>query len=278
MTTFEGKRVFVTGASSGIGAALAFEFARSGAKVALAARRLDRLDEVVKKIADAGGHALAVACDVRDRSSLDAAVAKTVEAFGGIDVVVANAGFGVSGRFEGLTTDDFRHQFDTNFFGVLDTVYATLPALTASKGHLGLVSSVMGRVAMPASAAYASSKFAVCGLAESLLYDLARLGIAVTCINPGVVASNIRMVDNRGVFHPDRTDPAPAWLVVPVEKAARAIVRGMARHKFEVTVTGHGKLIAWLGRHFPGVWRLLMVQMAKRQMNTIEARKRGTSG
>jgi len=262
---FDGKRAFVTGASSGIGAAVAAELARQGARVALAARSQDKLEAVQQAIEQDGGSALVAVCDVTDRASLDAAVAQTLETFGGIDLVLANAGFGVHGPFPKLTTDDFRRQFATNFFGVLDTVYATLPALTESKGQLGLVGSVMGRVALPLSAPYATSKFAVCGLAESLHYDLANRGITVTCVNPGVVDSNIRMTDNQGVFRPDRKDTAPAWLIVPTDKAARAIVRGLASGKFEVIVTGHGRLIAWLGRYFPRTYRAIMRYGAKRE-------------
>ena len=92
---FAGKRVFITGASSGIGAATALELAREGARVGLGARRADRLDAVRKQIEGAGGQAISVVCDVRDRASLDAAVAQVVKAFGGIDLAIANAGFGV---------------------------------------------------------------------------------------------------------------------------------------------------------------------------------------
>ena len=114
---FSNKVAFITGASSGIGAATAIACAREGADVVLVARRVDRLAEVAATITALGSRALVVQGDVTDRGALDAAVGKAVEAFGGIDVVVANAGFGVEGRVESLTVDDFRRQFETNFFG-----------------------------------------------------------------------------------------------------------------------------------------------------------------
>jgi NAD(P)-dependent dehydrogenase (short-subunit alcohol dehydrogenase family) len=274
---FEGQTVFITGASSGIGAELSRAFAREGANVALAARRADRLRAIVDAIKQDGGKAVAVDCDVNDRASLDAAVAAAVEAFGGIDVAVANAGFGVSGAFWKLTTDDFRRQFETNFFGVVNTVYAVLPHLEKSKGRLGLVASVLGRLAAPATAPYCASKFAVCGLAESLYFDLAEKGISVTCINPGIVASNIRITDNKGEVHEDRNDPAPAWLIVPTDQAARAIVSALHRRQFEAVITGHGKAAAFLARHFPRTVRTLMRTFTAGRMEKVEKAKRGSS-
>ncbi len=274
---FAGKTAFITGASSGIGAELGRAFAREGARVALVARRTERLALVKGTIEALGGEASSIECDVNDRATLDAAVARTLERFGGIDVAVANAGFGVSGAFYKLTVEDFRRQFETNFFGVLNTVYAVLPALEASRGRLGLVSSVMGRMGAPASAPYAASKFAVCGLAESLYYDLAGKGISVTCINPGVVESNIRRTDNRGVFREERSDPAPAWLIVPTERAAKAIVSAVYRRQFEAVITGHGKAAVFLARHFPRTLRFLVKRFGGRDLDAVERAKRGSS-
>jgi NAD(P)-dependent dehydrogenase (short-subunit alcohol dehydrogenase family) len=252
---FQDKTVFITGGSSGIGAALGVEFARQGARVALMARGGDRLETARRRILDVGGEVLALVGDVTDRASLDAAVERTVGAFGGLDIAIANAGFGVSGSFARLATKDYRRQFDTNFFGVLDTAYAVLPHLQASRGRLAIVSSVLGQVGMPDVSPYCASKFALCGLAESLYYELGRLGIAVTCILPGIVDSNIRRVDNRGVFHPGSPDTVPRWLCVPTERAARAMVRSLYRRRPLVVITGHGKIITWLHRHYPGTFR-----------------------
>ena len=247
---FADKVAFVTGASSGLGAEAARTFARQGAKVALAARRAERLTGLAQKIEADGGTALAVPCDVCDRASLDAAVAKTVDTFGNLDVVLANAGFGVAGPAQKLDTPDFRRQFETNVFGLLDTVYAALPHLIAAKGRIGLVGSVSGRMASPATIAYTASKFAVVGLAESMYYDLAKLGVSVTCINPGFVASEIRSVNNHGV-HTGKPDPIPRWLVYSAEKAGRKIAAGMYRRKPEVVITGHGAALIFMSRHFP---------------------------
>lgn len=268
---FQGSSVFITGASSGIGEALARAFALEGARLALAARRLERLESVRQELMPAAAEVLAVPCDVTSRPSLDAAVAQTAEAFGGIDVAVANAGFGVTGFFQDLSTADFRRQFETNVFGLLDTVYAVLPHLRASKGRLALISSVSGRVGSPASSPYVASKFAVTGLAASIYYDLRADGVSVTCIEPGFVESKIRMTDNAGRFHEDWNDPVPPWLVVPRDRAARAIVSAIYKRKPEAVITGHGKLAVWSARHFPRTVRFIQRQAVQRMPGNLLA-------
>lgn len=277
MPLFKNHVVFITGASSGIGAAAATAFAREGARVVLAARRLDRLASVVSDIEAMGGTAMAVECDVTDRASMDRAVSVAVDAFGQLDVVLANAGFGVSGMATRLTTDDYRRQFDTNVFGVIDTIHATLPHLQKSHGRLALVSSVMGRVGLPASAPYCASKFAVLGLAESLYYDLADCGVSVTCLNPGLVASEIRSVNNRGEYT-GKPDPASKRLIMPAEVAARKMVRAIHKRKPEYTFTGHGVFAVFMNRHFPRTTRLLIRFFTKGRLAKVERLKRGADG
>lgn len=273
---FQDKVVFITGSSSGLGAAMAEAFAREGANLVLAARRADRLADVKASIEALGRPVLTVTCDVTERAQLDAAVARAVETYGGIDVVVANAGFGVSGAATRLETDHFRRQFETNFFGVVDTIYATLPQLKERNGRLAVVSSVMGRVGLPASAPYCASKFAVTGLAESLYYDLADLGVSVTSINPGVVASEIRTLNNRG--EPSgRPDPVSPWIIMPTDKAARKMVGAIYRRTPEYTFTGHGVLAAFLCRHFPRTFRFAVRLFTRGRVAKVEEMKRGKS-
>ena len=264
---FEGKTAFITGASSGIGAELARQFAAEGARVVVTARRADKLEAVCEAIRTAGGQALGVACDVTDRAALDHAAAEAVREFGSIDVVVANAGFGVSGLFDALTTDDFRRQFEINVFGVVDTIYATIPHLIASRGRLGVVSSILGRMGGPATSAYCASKFAVAGLAESIYYELAEHGVSVTCINPGIV-------DNENRWKEGRNDPAPSWLRVPAAKACREILDALHRRKFEAVITGHGRLACFVARHFPRTLRFAVRQATKGKLDALGKRKR----
>jgi len=250
---FDGKVVFITGASAGIGEAMAREFASQGAAVSLAARRIERLEALRDELAAAGTRAIAVPCDVTSDESVTEAVARTRSELGRVDVVVANAGFGVAGRVERLSVDDFRRQFDTNVYGVLRTLYAALPDLKQNRGQFVLIGSISGFLSSPSTAPYAMSKFAVRALGDALWAELARDGVAVTSIHPGYVTSEIRRVDNRGTLRPDARDPVPAWLQMPAATAARQIVQAVARRKRQRIVTGHGRLLVCLTRLAPGL-------------------------
>ena len=251
MSRFSGQVALITGASSGIGAALARELARQGADIALVARRADRLAALASEIEGLGRRALVVAADVTVDGDVERAVTATRTSLGRLDVVVANAGFGVVGPVERLTLDDYRRQFETNVFGVLRTAQAALAPLRASRGRLVIMGSVAGHIAAPGSSPYSMSKFAVRGLAQALGHELAAAGVSVTLVSPGFVESEIRRVDNTGVFQPAAREPLPGWLVMPAERAARSIVRAIAHRRREVVITGHGKLAVLAQRHAP---------------------------
>jgi short-subunit dehydrogenase len=250
-TDLAGPVVFITGASSGIGAALAREFARRGFALVLVARRLDRLTELRDELVRTGARALAVKADVTSDGEMAEAFRLARLEFGRIDIVIANAGFGVRGRFDRLAIDDYRRQFETNVFGVLRTVFLGLDDLTRSHGIAVIMGSVMGYVSIPKFSPYAMSKFALRAFAESLRSELAPAGVAVVLIGPGLVESEFRRVDNLGRFHPEYVESAPSWLVLSGEKAARQMVRAILRRRGEVVITAHGKVAVWLQRHFP---------------------------
>ena len=265
MRRLDGTVVLITGASSGIGAALGREFAARGAMVALAARRVDRLHSVADGITADGGTAVPFACDVTREGDLERTVAAIVEQFGRLDIAVANAGFGVAGALEALDLDDYRRQFETNVFGVLRTAYAVLAELKRSHGKLVLLGSVAGYVAAPGASAYAMSKFAVRGLADSLRGELAADGVDVVLILPGFVDSEFRQVDNRGRHHAGAPDPIPAWLRMRTDRAARQIVRAVARGRREKVVTTHGRVAVFMVRHFPRLVRSVATRARARR-------------
>ncbi len=253
---FRDHVVLITGASSGIGAALARELAREGAKLVLLARRRERLEDLCAELTAAGSQVLVHLGDVTQRAELDAAVALAVAHYGRLDMAIANAGFGVVGPVEKLAVGDYRRQFATNVFGVLETIQAALPELRKTRGRLLLIGSVAGYVSMPGSSPYSMSKFAVRALAEALAPELRPDGVAVTLISPGFIASEIRQVDNQGVHHGHAKERLPAWLVMPAELAAKKIVSAAYRRRREAIITVHGKVFVWLQRFAPWVFRL----------------------
>ena len=187
-------RVFlITGASSGIGAATARQAVADGARVVLAARSQERLRTLAEEL---GGpqRALAVRCDVTDWDAQQRLVELALSAFGQIDVVFANAGFGGPRGFLNDTPEHWREMVLTNVYGAALTLRATIPALTASRGHLLLTSSVAGRRALPGSM-YSCTKHAVTAMGEAARQDLHGTGIRVTLIEPGMV--DTPFFDNR---------------------------------------------------------------------------------
>lgn len=253
---FKGQTVLITGASAGIGEALATEYARHGASVVLAARRLERLEALAARLSAEGRPVQVVPCDVTREGDLENAVAVAVRRFGKLDIVVANAGFGVAGKLEDISIEDYRRQFETNIFGVLRTVYAALPEIKKSQGTIVLLGSVAGHMALPGASSYAMSKFAVRALAESLYFEMLPHGVGVVLISPGFVESEIRKVDNFGKLQAHAPEPIPAWLRMPAARAAKHIVRASHSRKKEVVVTFHGKVAVFLYRHFPWLFDL----------------------
>jgi short-subunit dehydrogenase len=258
--------VLITGASSGIGAGLAREFAARGFHVVLVARRMEKLEELAAQIRAAGGQVSTHRGDVTEDGSIAAVVQELAEQGVTPGIVVANAGFGVVGKAQSLTLADYRRQFETNVFGVLRTLHETLPALKRSRGRFVIMGSVAGHLSGAKSSAYAMSKFAVRALAEALHGDLREAGVGCTLISPGFVDSDIRRVDNRGGLHEDVKDPIPAWLRMPTEQAARAMVRGILAGRREVIITFHARVIVYFARHFPRLtrWALLRAGQTSR--------------
>jgi short-subunit dehydrogenase len=255
-TYFRDKVVLTTGASSGIGEELARQLGRAGAKVTLAARRRERLDKLAEEIAAGGGaRPLVMQCDVTKDGDVERAVAETVSQRGKLDVVIANAGFGVVGPLAKLSLEDYRRQFETNVFGVLRTIYAALPEIQKARGHVAILGSVSGWTASPGASPYAMSKFAVRALANSITPELGLAGVKVTLVSPGFVASDIRRTDNQGRLREGARESMPAWLVMRTNKAAAQMLKAIAREKREVIITGHGKILVGLERFMPWVIR-----------------------
>ena len=248
-----GKVSWVTGASAGLGRAMARELARRGSDVAVSARRKERLDELVSELSGLGVRALAVPCDVTREDSVREVVARVVGELGQLDIAIANAGFSVMGPVSELSAADWRRQLETNVIGLVSTVRESLPHLRERSGRIGLVGSVSAMISTPRSGPYSASKAAVRAIGQVLSMELHGSGVSCTTLHPGFVASEIAQVDNQGIRHAERADQRPKRLMWSSERAARVMIDAIWNRRREVVFTGHGRFAAFLGRHAPGV-------------------------
>jgi NADP-dependent 3-hydroxy acid dehydrogenase YdfG len=197
--TLEGTAAIVTGASSGIGAATARALAERGARVAVSARREERLREIAAEIEDAGGEALVVTADVTDDAQVTAMIEETVEAFGRLDVVVANAGLAREGAVEEMNTATYRQVMDVNVDGAFFTARESIPHLRETSGALIFLSSFAGQYPRPGNPLYAATKWWIQGFARSLAGSVGGDGIAVSTINPTEVRTEFGSEDGQAM-------------------------------------------------------------------------------
>jgi NAD(P)-dependent dehydrogenase (short-subunit alcohol dehydrogenase family) len=250
---FSRQIVWITGASSGIGRELALAFARQGAKVAVSARRNDLLAELVAEIRSSGGEAESFPLDVTDAAKIQHTVQKVVARFGKLDVAVANAGFAVMGKVESLSAEEWKRQLDVNVVGLALTARYALPQLKKTAGRLALMGSIAAFVPAGSLGAYSTSKAAVRILGQTLSIELAGSGVSCTTLHPGFIESNITAIDNEGRFDPDRKDPRPKELLWKTDRAARVMLKAIYRRKRQYVFTGHGKVISFIGQHWPAL-------------------------
>ncbi|RED22505.1 short-subunit dehydrogenase [Flavobacterium cutihirudinis] len=258
MTNTQENVVWITGASSGIGKAMAFECAGLGYKVVLSSRRKELLDKVAEEIKSLGKEALVIPCDIMEETDIENAVQQIIKTWGRIDIVIANVGFGIFGSVEKLTAKDWNKQLQGNVTGLALTVKYALPHLKKNNGRIGLVGSVAAYLPNPNIGAYGASKAAVHSIGQTLQVELMGTGVSCTTLHPGFVVSEIARIDNDGVWHPEQPDPRPSNLMWPTDKAAKVMIRAILKRKRNYVFTAHGKVIVWLQNWFPGLVRLII--------------------
>jgi NADP-dependent 3-hydroxy acid dehydrogenase YdfG len=187
----DGKVVLITGASSGIGEATALALAAAGAKVAIAARRQDRLQALAGRIDEAGGASLQLAADVTKAADIDRLVGTTISQWGRLDILVNNAGVMLLSPLAEARGEDLRQMVEINLVALMELTRAALPHLKASKGHIVNISSVAGRVANPGASGYAATKFGVVAFSEAVRREVYADKVRVTVIEPGLVLTEL---------------------------------------------------------------------------------------
>jgi short-subunit dehydrogenase len=236
MPSLKGKVVVITGASSGIGAAAAQRFAREGCLLVLAARRMDRLEEVAASIRAAGGQALPFVTDVTQPEQIEAMVRAALDAYGCIDILFNNAGFGRVDWLEALDpVKDIQAQIAVDLLGVILAARAVLPYMYRQRsGHIINMSSLAGWIAPPFYTVYSASKFGVRGFSEALRREAASFGVQVSVIYPGSVRTEF--ASHMGASSARRRFKTPVWLQLTADDVAGSVV-GLARHPRRQLIT-----------------------------------------
>jgi len=246
------KVVIITGASSGIGKALAYEFGNKGSIVVLASRNLKCLHEISADLQEQGITAFAVQTDVTSEKDCRELIEKTVDKFGQIDVLINNAGISMRALFIDLQLDVMRRLMDTNYWG---TVYCTkfaMPHLLKSGGSLVGVISIGGYIGMPGRSAYAASKFAVRGFLDTVRVENRKTGLHVLVVAPGFTTSNIRKAALLADGTPQGETPRDENHMMSAEAVAEHIFEAVVKRKRHLILTFlEGKLTVFLGKFIP---------------------------
>ncbi len=231
MKTLENKTIVITGASSGIGEAMARVYAAQGARVVLGARSADRLAQLTAKIEAAGGQAAWCAVDVTVPEQCKALIDKAVTTFGGIDVLICNAGISMRALFDEVDLSVLYRLMDVNFWGTVNCCKYALPYVQASHGSIVGISSVAGLHGLPGRTGYSASKYAMTGFLETLRIENLKKGLHVMVACPGFTASNVRFAALTADGSQQGETPRDEAKMMTPEEVARIVARGIRRRK-----------------------------------------------
>ena len=276
---FQDKVVIVTGASAGIGLAIALQLAEQGAALAIASRRVERLEQVAQKCRAHGSQVLVVPTDVSDEAQCRALVEKTIAAFGRLDMLINNAGLAVVARLEDYSNLTlFKHTIDVNFYGAVYCTYYALPYLKQSNGRIVAVSSLGGKMQAPYNSAYVSSKFAMHGFFDSLRIELIRHGVSVSIICPYWVVTGFHeaQLDKDGEPRGLRGRGIYTEKMMTADHCAEIILHAAYKRKRELMM-GPGSFITWLKMIAPGLMDRFVIAFLKADVRR-EQENRGLEG
>ena len=257
-----GRVAVITGASAGIGLACAEQLAREGAAVVLGARREDRLRTAAERIRAAGGRAETMVMDVAVESQVNALVERAQSAFGSLDIMICNAGFGYYGTAEQTTGETMQRMMDVNFMGTFYGARAALPIFRAQcRGHLVIVSSIVGQRGIPLMSGYSATKAAQVGFAESLRSEFAGTDIHVSVIYPVSTETEFRTAMARDYGHTvSGLGPRQS-----VDEVAAAIVRNIRRPRADVYPHRFSRMLTLVNAALPGFTDQLVRKYGRRR-------------
>ncbi|XHR30823.1 MAG: SDR family NAD(P)-dependent oxidoreductase [Chthoniobacteraceae bacterium] len=253
-----GKVVLITGGSRGLGLALAREFARRGARIAIVARDKAELDRAKEDLLQRGAEVWTGICDLRDREQISAAIREVVSYFGGLDVLVNNAGLMTVGPVESMTDDDFDKALSVHFWAPYYAMNAAIPHLKGRDGRIVNIVSIGGKVALPHMAPYTASKFALAGLSQAFRAELIKDGIKVTTVFPGLMRTGSHL----NALFKGKNEAEYRWFSLGVAspassisatRAARQIVRAAQLGQPQLIVSFQARLLALAAAIFPNL-------------------------
>jgi short-subunit dehydrogenase len=267
--------MLITGASQGIGHALAREAARRGARVLAVARSEAQLQELADDIRTKGGQIETLAADVTNPADRTRMVETAKSAYDGLDILVNNAGIGATGHFVDASPDRLRKIMEVNFFGLTETTRACLPLLrTGHSPAIVNISSIAGKRGIPARSEYSASKFAVQGFSEALRAEVAKDGIDVLLVCPGLTQTNF----SKNMLEQKARLPMDHMRGMTSEQVASAIIKAIERRRREVCLTFKGRLMLFVCRFFPRLAdRVAARQVRKLYKEEIDARPEAES-
>ena len=249
---FRGKTALITGASSGIGRATALALGRAGARVAILARRADKLEALRDELGPQVP-TLPLVVDVTEADACRDAVARVAETWGGLDLLINNAGISMNARFDDADLGVFHQMMDVNYFGSLYMARFAQPWLARSRGHVIFVTSVVGKRGFPTRSGYSAAKFAVHGLFETLRVEWADTGIHVGLVAPGYVDTNIREKALGEAGTPREKKGFTRGHVMTAEECAEEILTAARRRQRERVLSAGGRFMVALNHLLPGV-------------------------
>ena len=267
---FKSKVVIITGASSGIGKACAEEFARRGAHLVLAARQYVTLCELTAELEKKYGvKAIAVQTDVSKEEDCEQLVKQAVATFGGIDVLINNAGLSMRALFNDVDLSVLKNLMDVNFWGTLYCTKHALSEILKTKGSIIGVSSIAGYRGLPGRTGYSASKFAMNGFMESLRTELLKTGVHVMVACPGFTTSNIRVaaLSEDGKSHGETS--MDEGKMMTAEEVAVIMADGIVKRKRTLVITGQGKLTVWLNKLLPSLADKLVFNHFTKEKNAL---------
>lgn len=249
MASLSNKVVVITGGSSGIGKALADAALQRGAKVAVCARNISKLQSMFTP----SGNLLCFQADVSKEADCNAFIEAVVKQWGRVDVLVNNAGISMRALFEEANLDVIRELMNINFWGTVYCTKSALPSIMQNKGVVIGISSIAGYRGLPGRTGYSASKFAMQGFLEALRTELLHTGVHVMWVSPGFTASNIRNVARVADGGTQAETPLDESKLMSAEECARRILDGVEQRKRTIVMTTQGKLAVWLNKLFPSL-------------------------